>query len=347
MLLRKMRIQKESVISALLGQFLSLMIVGTGVFSTYLADKGVVIPTTQSFFLYFLLAVVYGSWFFLYKKQKLQLAWYKYVPMALADVEANYFVVKAYAYTSIVSIMLLDCLTIPFVMILSVMFLKTKYSWKHLLVVLYTISGAILLVFTDFMDENGDESNSSDAWIGDLLCVASSLCYAISNVFQESVVKEYERSEFLSMIGAFGSVISICQIAILEREGLSIFVSGTWMLILGFVFCMFMLYSFAPVLIQMESATFFNLSLLTADALALVVGIFLFDDRLSNLFWLAMAIILSGITLYNLLPEVKPKEPRRELMIDDDDAWANEDENADIRLIPHGDSASSVLSDDA
>lgn len=55
-----------------------------------------------------------------------QLPWWRYALLALCDVEANYFVVKAYEYTSITSVMLIDCFTIPCVMILSCVFLKAK-----------------------------------------------------------------------------------------------------------------------------------------------------------------------------------------------------------------------------
>ena len=48
--------------------------------------------------------------------------------LSIADVEANYFVVKAYSYTSITSVMLLDCFTIPCVMVLSCVFLKAKVA---------------------------------------------------------------------------------------------------------------------------------------------------------------------------------------------------------------------------
>ena len=42
------------------GQCLALLNCATAVFSTLLADRGVHIPTTQSFLNYFLLLVVYG-----------------------------------------------------------------------------------------------------------------------------------------------------------------------------------------------------------------------------------------------------------------------------------------------
>lgn len=46
--------------------------------------------------------------------------------LALADVQGNFLVVCAYKYTSISSAMLLDCFTIPVVMLLSKLFLHAR-----------------------------------------------------------------------------------------------------------------------------------------------------------------------------------------------------------------------------
>lgn len=46
--------------------------------------------------------------------------------LAIADVEANFIVVSAYQYTSLSSAMLLDCFTIPVVMLLSSIFLEAQ-----------------------------------------------------------------------------------------------------------------------------------------------------------------------------------------------------------------------------
>ena len=55
-----------------------------------------------------------------------QVSWWKYALIALADVEANFLVGTAYQYTSITSIMLLDCFAIPCAMGLSYWFLGAK-----------------------------------------------------------------------------------------------------------------------------------------------------------------------------------------------------------------------------
>jgi hypothetical protein len=56
----------------------------------------------------------------------LQIPWWQYALLAVADVEGNFLVVSAYKYTSISSAMLLDCFTIPVVMLLSSIVLHAK-----------------------------------------------------------------------------------------------------------------------------------------------------------------------------------------------------------------------------
>lgn len=90
-----------------LGQVLSLCLCGTGVFSQLLENKyNIKTPTTQSFFNYLLLALIFLSRL-IYKGQFLQIlrdrGW-KYFVLGLIDVEANYLVVKAYQYTNLTSI---------------------------------------------------------------------------------------------------------------------------------------------------------------------------------------------------------------------------------------------------
>lgn len=54
------------------------------------------------------------------------------------------------------------------------------------------------------------------------------------------------------------------------------------LLFLGFAACMFTFYSLVAVLLQRASATFFNLSILTADFFTLVAGLLIFKYDVSN-----------------------------------------------------------------
>ena len=56
------------------------------------------------------------------------------------------------------------------------------------------------------------ECAGSNKALGDVLVVAGAGLYGVSNVGQEFVVKHYPRSDFLGMIGLFGSLISGLQL---------------------------------------------------------------------------------------------------------------------------------------
>lgn len=58
-------------------------------------------------------------------------------------------VVKAYQYTSITSIMLLDCWSIPSVIFLTWFFLKTKYRFRKAIGVAICVVGLVVVVFSD------------------------------------------------------------------------------------------------------------------------------------------------------------------------------------------------------
>ena len=87
------------------------MICGTAVTSQLLHDRyQVSAPTTQSFLNYLLLALVYcivlccrrnhdDNFYHIFLSR-----WWKYILVALVDVEANYLVVKAYQYTTLTSV---------------------------------------------------------------------------------------------------------------------------------------------------------------------------------------------------------------------------------------------------
>lgn len=56
---------------------------------------------------------------------------------------------KAYQYTSLTSVMLIDCWAIPCVILLTWVFLKTKYGLRKFIGVVICVAGIILVVFSD------------------------------------------------------------------------------------------------------------------------------------------------------------------------------------------------------
>ncbi|XP_016414079.1 solute carrier family 35 member F2-like [Sinocyclocheilus rhinocerous] len=293
----------------LMGQGLSALICGTAVTSQYLASVYYLnTPMLQSFINYTLLGITYTIALIFRQGdgnilQILKTKWWKYLLLGLTDVEANYAVVKAYQYTTLTSIQLLDCFIIPVLMILSWFFLKTRYRIIHYVAVCLCLAGVGAMVGADIL-AGQDQGSSSDILLGDGLVLVSATLYAISNVCQEYTVKNLSRVEFLGMVGLFGSVISAIQLGILEHNEVSK-IQWTWetaLILAGYALCMYGFYSFMPVVIKMSSATAVNLSLLTGDLFSLFCGLFLFQYTFSGLYIVSLVVILVGFIMFNTVP---------------------------------------------
>ncbi|KAL6535010.1 hypothetical protein OROMI_026384 [Orobanche minor] len=267
-----------------LGQLLSLLLTSTGFSSSELAKKGINAPTSQSLLNYLLLALVYGG-VLLIRRQSPKAKWYYYILLGLVDVEANFLVVKAYQYTSITSVMLLDCWTIPCVLFLTWFFLKTKYRFKNLIGVVICTAGLLLVVFSDV--HSADRSSGSNPIKGDLLVIAGATLYGISNVSEapgEFFVKSADRVELMAFLGIFGAIISACQITLP---------------FVGFSLAMFLFYSGVPILLKMSGSTMLNLSLLTSDMWAVLIRIFAYREKVDWMYFVAFAAVAIGLVVYS------------------------------------------------
>lgn len=145
----------------------------------------------------------------------------------------------------------------------------------------------------------GDHQGANPA-LGDSLVILSSFLYASSNIGQEYVVKERTSTEFLAMIGLFGSVVSGIQSAALEIPEIT---KADWdtMLILnwiGFALDLFFMYSLVPVLMSWSSATVFNLSLLTADVYTLLYGVLVLGLQFRWPYFVSFATTWIGLSCY-------------------------------------------------
>ncbi|KAH7833689.1 hypothetical protein Vadar_008764 [Vaccinium darrowii] len=294
----KKLLMKKTIVGLVLGQVLSLLITSTGFSSSELARRGINAPTSQSFLNYVLLAVVYGCTL-IYRNKALKAKWYYYVLLGLVDVEANFLVVKAYQYTSITSIMLLDCWSIPSVIFLTWFFLKTKYRFRKAIGVAICVVGLVVVVFSDVHAK--DRSGGSNPLKGDLLVIAGSTLYAISNVTEEFFVKSADRVELMAMLGLFGAIISACQISILERNELKSiqWSAGAVLPFIGFAVAMFLFYSGVPILLKISGSTMLNLSLLTSDMWTVLIRIFAYHQKVDWMYFIAFATVAVGLVIYS------------------------------------------------
>ncbi|XP_074160439.1 solute carrier family 35 member F2 isoform X1 [Sminthopsis crassicaudata] len=299
-----------------LGQMLSLCICGTAITSQYLADKYKVnTPMLQSFINYCLLFFIYTTMLAFRPGNEnllhiLKGKWWKYIFLGLADVEANYIIVKAYQYTTLTSVQLLDCFGIPVLMALSWFILHARYRVIHFIAVAICLLGVGTMVGADIL-AGRDNTSGSNVLIGDVLVLLGASLYAISNVCEEYIVKKLSRVEFLGMVGLFGTFISGLQLVLVEYHDI-VAIHWNWkiaLLFVAFALCMFCLYSFMPVVIKVTSATSVNLGILTADLYSLFFGLFLFGYKFSGLYILSFSVIMVGFILYCSTPTRNAEPP--------------------------------------
>ncbi|EAW67096.1 solute carrier family 35, member F2, isoform CRA_b [Homo sapiens] len=149
-----------------LGQMLSLCICGTAITSQYLAERYKVnTPMLQSFINYCLLFLIYTVMLAFRSGSDnllviLKRKWWKYILLGLADVEANYVIVRAYQYTTLTSVQLLDCFGIPVLMALSWFILHARYRVIHFIAVAVCLLGVGTMVGADILA--GREDNSGE-----------------------------------------------------------------------------------------------------------------------------------------------------------------------------------------
>ncbi|KAM5180347.1 solute carrier family 35 member F2-like [Mantella aurantiaca] len=289
----------------LMGQLLSLFICGTAVTSQYLADEyRVDTPMLQNFINYCLLFMVYTVWLAFRSGENgllhiVRHKWWKYLLLGIVDVEANYSIVKAYQFTTLTSVQLLDCVGIPVLMVLSWFILRSRYKLIHYIAVVVCLLGVGAMVGADVISGRA-HGKASDMLIGDALVILAACLYAVSNVTQEYVVKNLTREEFLGMLGLFGTFISGIQLMAVEYNAVGN-IQWSWqvgLLFAGFALCMFGLYSVMPLVIKVSSATSVNLGILTADIYSLFFGLFLFAYQFSVLYILAFVVCIVGFIMY-------------------------------------------------
>ena len=183
--------EADNILAVLLfAQFLSLMIAVMASSNEELGREcDVIAATTQQGFVYFLLSInlmklirkrkadengeeepkvgfIYGG----LKRHRLigtnvllHAPVWIYAIIAFLDLEANYLTIKAFRYTSITSVSLLDALTIPTAMISSRIILDRIYCWRHLAGVTICLLGLIIITYSDLeYGTTGSEDNIDD-----------------------------------------------------------------------------------------------------------------------------------------------------------------------------------------
>ncbi|CAI0469528.1 unnamed protein product [Linum tenue] len=284
--------------AVLLGQAVSLFLALSGFSTSLLATMGFDAPVTQSCFGYFSLATVYGG-ILLHRRHKLQVSWYLYLLVGFLEVQANFLRTKAYQFSSITSVTLLVCFTIPWAIILTRVFLGTRYSILQLVGSALCLVGLALVLLSDADGGGG----GSMPLLGDTLVIGASIFFAFSNVGQEFIVKDRGQMEMemLSMLGVFGflfSLVELSHLCLTNKPHFACMCFQIWA-IAGYTLSMFCSYSMIPWILKWSGATMFNLSILTSNMWAVVIRTFFYQQKVDWLYFLAFAVVILGLVIYS------------------------------------------------
>lgn len=280
-----------------LGQLVSFLMALMSFTASITANLGLDTPLTLSLFAYAALALVYGG-ILIYRRQKLSVSWYWYLLLGIVDVQGNYLVNKAYEYSSITSVTMLDCWTIAWVIILTWLILGTKYSLWQFLGAAICVTGLVVVLLSDAGVGGG---GGSRPLLGDALVIAGTFFFAISNVGEEFCVKKKDQVEVVAMIGVFGMLVSVGEVAALERENLETakWSAGVILSFAGYAVACFLFYTFVPMVLKMSGSTLFNLSILTSDMWAVVIRIFFYKQKVDWLYYVAFGVVVVGLVIYS------------------------------------------------
>ncbi|KAF6774847.1 hypothetical protein AHF37_06205 [Paragonimus kellicotti] len=359
-----------ALIPILLGQVLAGLIAVTAICSTFLANSGISLPLTQNLLHYVFLSFCYICVRLVRRKcyatqthsavqtsvctRSRVFRIFLYVLAGLIDAHANWSIVAAYRFTTVTSIQLLDCLAIPAAMLFSFLFLRHRFLWTHYFATVVCLTGAGGMVAADVLANpsstpvfpNASLANSTSPQVpnvilGDVLVILGSIAYAASNVLQQYLVVCFGILDFLIYAGISAVVPTAIYSVIFERDEVSHLFSSSselnYLLIVGclvgYVVAMFLLYSLMPYVLAKTSAVLVNLSLLTADVYALLLGIYLFHYKFHILYVMCFVVILFGVGLYtSRTPTVHAQLPnclvwiRRRLRLSDSSLSSSHDD---------------------
>jgi drug/metabolite transporter (DMT)-like permease len=180
--------------------------------------------------------------YFPYTSFQLHIPWWMYGCMSVLDVFPNFLSLLAYRYSTLTSTTLLgSAFTVPSTMVFARLLLSRTFAQNHYLGVCLCLLGGALTFYLDTesttsttitttdsvmptpapysvmltstiptdVEETSTSSmlsDSSSAYIGDVIAMTAAIFYALGDNIAEYAVKNIDRCEYLGMLGIFGCV---------------------------------------------------------------------------------------------------------------------------------------------
>ena len=283
-----------------------------------------------------------------------------YFILAFCDVQANYLTYLALRYTTINTVTPFDSLAIPAAMVLTRCWLRRRYHWSHLIGAGICMAGTLAniggewealqadevkeekieakdatmgIISMGVEDEAGWEKNLDNEIypnriMGDVVAALGGILFGVCDVLREKVVHGAGGfSEYITMLGFFGTIISVIQAFALEYDEIikffepvpteDIAADGTIIdgcpvnrrvgLLTGYVAAAYFFYIGVSRFLYVSEAALLNLSLLTCDLWTTIFVVMVQGIVPDPLFYAGLTLIAFGVVVYEIAPS--PIEP--------------------------------------
>ncbi|MBD5197896.1 MAG: EamA family transporter [Bacteroidales bacterium] len=208
-----------------------------------------------------------------------------------------YLFVTSLRYGNPIDISIIMTLPPIFVILIGVIFMKQRPSVAEYIGIAVSMAGAAVVI----LDGQGGK-NGSDNLLGDLLAVASTLCYAFYLVILQGPTKTYRPVNMLRWVFLFSAIPALFLIPGMQTMPILHSTESTPWLEIGFIllcptFLAYFLVQPAEKRIGSELVSLYQYLLpVFATITAVVMGL----DHLKGIQVLAMVIIIAGMVLTNI-----------------------------------------------
>lgn len=190
-------------------------------------------------------------------------------------------------------------MTLPpvFVILIGVIFQHQRPSIVEYIGVIVSFVGAAVVILANSTGESG-----SDNMLGDLLAIASTLCYAIYLVIIEKPSKKYRPVNMLRWVFLFAAIPALLLVPGMQNEGIASASQATpWIEIIFILVCpTFLAYFLVQPAMKTIGSELVSLYQYLIPVFATISAVIMGLDHLKWIQVIAMAIIIGGMVLTNI-----------------------------------------------
>lgn len=208
-----------------------------------------------------------------------------------------YLFVTSLRYGSPIDISIIMTLPPVFVVLIGVLFQKRRPSWIECLGIIVSFAGAAIVI----LDTPGGKSGSNNL-MGDLLAIASTICYAIYLVILEKPTQKYRPVNMLRWVFLFASVPALLLLPGLQHMPILHTTNAIpWVEIAFILLCpTFLAYFLVQPAVKSIGSELVSLYQYLLPVFATLTAVIMGLDKLKWMQVVAMAIIVGGMVLTNI-----------------------------------------------